>query len=135
MFTEQQKDWMGHLIRLNIDRVEKPTGLNVHDVKRLKGEIGAQRIVLARIATDKPLTGVLIDVARYMLVYADLHIEWYGNRLDEVTFRARVLAAKKRMWDALSREARSYVQARQRKRETKMETVVETSTTAPDAPD
>jgi len=135
MVTEQQKDWMGHLIRLNIDRVLKPVGLNVHDAKRLKWEIQAMRIVLARVATDKPLTGVLIDVARYMLVYADLHIEWYGKRIDQQTCHEGIQAAKKIMQEELSREARSYVQARQRKRETKMETVVETSTTSPDAPD
>jgi len=113
-WDEARLDWMRHLVRINIDRLENPVELNAHDVKRLKFEIGAQRVVLFRLTVGRPLTGVLIDVARYMTVYADLHIEWYGGRLDEWTCREVILEAKKRMWESLSSEARSYVQTGQR---------------------
>jgi hypothetical protein len=113
-FDDTQLDWMQHLVRINIDRALKSEGLNVHDVKRLKWEIGAERIVLMRITTGKPLTGVLIFVARYMLAYANLHIEWYARRIDQHTCHAGIQAAKKIMQEELSREARSYVQTRQR---------------------
>lgn len=113
-FSEDQLDWMRHLVRINVDRVLNPKFLNVHDVKRLKWEIGAQRIVLFRIVMDRPLTGVLIHVAQYMLVYANQHIEWYGRRIDQKACHEGIQAAKKIMWELLSAEARSYVQKGQR---------------------
>lgn len=115
MWTEAQLDWMKHLVRINVDRVLKPEGLNAHDVKRLKWEIGAERIVLSRIAKEKPLTGVLIHVARYMAVYANQHIDWYARRIDQKTCGEAIQAAKAQMWEAVRSEARSYVQTGQRK--------------------
>lgn len=63
-WDDVQLDWMRHLVRLNVDRVEKPKFLTVHDVKLLNWEIETQRTVLERIAEDKPLDGLLILMAR-----------------------------------------------------------------------
>jgi len=44
--------------------------------------------------------------------------------------RRAILAAKREMWEALSREARSYVQERKLERKAEMETVAEAATAA-----
>ena len=130
MWTEAQLDWMRHLVRLNVDRVQDPKFLNVHDVKRLKWEIKTQRTVLDRIAAGLPLDDVSIPMARYMRIYADLHLNWYGGRMAAADFRDAMLIAKKRMWVEL-REARN-AQTERSGGAAKMETMVETAATAPD---
>lgn len=64
-----------------------------------------------------------------MRKYADLHIEWYGRRLDDRIFRAEVLAAKKRL-----REELRNAKAQQGGSATEgLEAVAEEATAAPDA--
>lgn len=100
-WTDAQADWMRHLKQLNADRLKSPVGLTALDIRRLKWEMEAQQAVLLRLANGKPLSAALGAVARYMTVYADLHIAWYAGRLEAGAMRQAVLTAREQMWDEL----------------------------------